>query len=199
MIVSSCRDTNLFDQAVYDSILKQSFPVDSIDPNQDWKTVASANVCVSVNLDYEEKYTVKIYKSNPLACDVDTLLASGTVTSGETLNTTMSFPLIQDVFYVTLVDKDGYMQVKPTSLENGKLTAYFGESSSTAAKIRNNAPKRDDAYTIPIYSSPAVSQYLDGAEELNSTNATSWGATKELKLSGKWTSSISNLANTGAD
>ena len=60
MVVSSCLDTNLFDQTVYDSILKQSFPVDSIDPNQDWKTVASADVSVSVNLDYEEKYTVKI-------------------------------------------------------------------------------------------------------------------------------------------
>lgn len=199
MVVSSCLDTNLFDQTVYDSILKQSFPVDSIDPNQDWKTVASADVSVSVNLDYEEKYTVKIYKSNPLACEVDTLLASGTVTSGETLNTTMSFPLIQNIFYVTLVDKDGYMQVKPTSLENGKLTAYFGESSSTAAKTKNNAPKRADAYTIPIYTSPIVSQYLDGAEELNSTNATLWGATKKLKLTGTWTSLISNLGNWNAD
>ncbi len=199
MVVSSCMDTNLFDQAVYNSILKQSFPVDSIDPNQDWKTVGSANVSVSVNLDYEEKYTVKIYKSNPLACEVDTLLASGTVTSGETLNTTMSFPLIQDIFYVTLVDKDGYMQVKPTSLDNGRLTAYFGQSSLTSAKTINNAPKRADAYTIPIYTSPAVSQYLDGAEELNYTNATSWGANKELKLTGNWTNTISNLGNWNAD
>jgi LruC domain-containing protein len=195
IIVSSCQDNNLFDQTVYDSILKQSFPVDSIDPNQDWKTVGNADVSVYVNLDYGETYTVKIYKSNPLAYEIDTLLASGTVTSGETLNITMSYPLVQDMFYVTLVDKDGYMQVKPTSLENGKLTAYFGESSSTSAKTRYNTPKKADAYTIPIYSSPTVSQYLDGAEELNSTNATSWGATKTLKLTGNWTSTINNLGN----
>ena len=195
IIVSSCQDTNLFDQTVYNSILKQSFPVDSIDPNQDWKTVGSADVSVYVNLDYGEKYTVKIYKSNPLAYEVDTLLASGTVTSGETLNTTMSYPLVQNMFYVTLLDKDGYMQVKPTSLENGKLTAYFGVSSPTSAKTRNNAPKKADAYTIPIFTTPTVSQYLDGAEELNSTNASSWGATKKLKLTGNWTSAISNLGN----
>lgn|SRR5574344_572659 len=189
---TGCSDSDLFDQNAYNSILKAGFPIDSIDSTQNWKTTGSANVSVYVNLDYGETYTVKVYKSNPLANSVDTLLASGDVVSGNTLTTTMSYPLTQTWFYVTLVDKDGYMQVKPTSLSNGTLSAFFGEPSSASAKTRGNAPQKADAYTIPTYASPSVSQYLSGAVELNSTNAQD-GSVNKLKLTGSWSGSIPSL------
>jgi LruC domain-containing protein len=188
---TGCSDSDLFDQNVYNSILKAGFPVDSIDSTQNWKTTGSANVSVYVNLDYGEMYTVKVYKSNPLAYSVDTLLASGDVTSGNTLTTTMSYPLTQTLFYVALVDKDGYMQVKPTSLANGTLSAFFGEPSASA-KTRDNVPEKSDAYTIPTYSAPSVSQYLTDTEELTSAIALSGSETK-IKLSGSWNGAISSL------
>lgn len=196
MIFAGCSDSDLYDQAAYDAILKAGFPVDSVDSTQNWKTVGSADVSVYVNLDYGETYTVKVYKSNPLACSVDTLLASGDVVSGNTLTTTMSYPLAQTEYYVTLVDKDGYMQVKPTTLSNGTLTAFFGEESS-ASSARMKAPMKANAdnYTIPSYETPSVSQYLTGAVELNETNATVWNSDKKIKLTGTWNTTIKNLEN----
>ena len=37
-----------------------------IDPNQDWHTSAKATAVVTVNGDYDETYTVKIYSNDPL-------------------------------------------------------------------------------------------------------------------------------------
>src|SRR5574344_330955 len=194
---TSCKDKDLFDAEEYSRIIKESFPVDSIDSNQNWATIGTADVSVYVNQNSGETYKVKVYNNNPFVTSYATLLASGTVTNGNIFTSTMSYPLADSVFFVTLKDKEGYMQFKTATITNGKLTGIFDRNSTSSAKTRSYS-STSATYDIPTKTAPDVSSYIDGAVELDNDNASVYGnVNKKLKLTGTWNGKIPNLSNWG--
>lgn len=163
---TSCSDKDLYDQVVYNSILKESFPVDSIDPNQEWQTMGSADVSVYVNQNYDEVDTIKIYEQDPITNQQVTVMDEGVVTSGETYTSVMSYPLADSIFYVTLIDKNGVRKVQPSFVKNGVLKAQFGSTTTSSAKMRKAADATIPTMSLP-YSSSEISSLLSRATEIS--------------------------------
>lgn len=179
---SSCQQADVFDEAAYNDSLAAKFPVSNIDPNQTWQTVGSATVNVTVNEDYGKTYQIKIYKENPLLHTTVTLLAEGSVVSGNTFTTTMDYPLVDSIVYVTRLDPEGRRVVIPTSIVNGTVTASFG-IFSTATKTTRAYTRATDEYTISAQSAPYtqtdVANLLNGASDATAvTNLPQGGNTK---------------------
>jgi hypothetical protein len=139
-MTTSCQDhSNLYDSD-YASAKKQleyaeSFPVQNIDPTQDWNLFTTADVQVTVNEDWGETYTVKVYTANPLdETSGALLLAKGEVKSGETFSTKIDVAKAQNVVWVARVDSHNRRLVDVVSISNGVAKAYFGETSTRAGE-----------------------------------------------------------------
>jgi hypothetical protein len=157
LMTTSCQDhSNLYDSD-YASAKKQleyaeSFPVQNIDPTQDWNLFTTADVQVTVNEDWGETYTVKVYTANPLdETSGALLLAKGEVKSGETFSTKIDVAKAQDVVWVARVDSHNRRLAKPIYISNGKIEASFGSSTTRSVDTRADdsfeyqaAPYTDD-------------------------------------------------------
>jgi hypothetical protein len=138
-LLTACQDhSNLYDED-YTNARKQleysqSFPVQNIDPNQDWNLFTTANVQVTVNEDWGETYTVKVYTANPLDEESGALLLTkGEVKNGEYFTTTVSVPKATEGVYVSRLSAKGDKLVKYVALENGAISTYFGAEPTTRA------------------------------------------------------------------
>ena len=117
----------------------------TIDPNQDWKMTKEASASVTVNADYGETYTVRIYQNNPLIGNSGVLLAESEVKNGETCTCNFIIGKGQQQVFASYVDKKGYIYVKPVAITDGKVVAVFGEPATrgfnrTAANSNVNIP-----------------------------------------------------------
>lgn len=142
LIASSCQDhSNLYDadyaEAKKQAEYSESFPVENIDPNQDWSLYTTRAVSVSVNEDWGETYTVRVYTANPLDESAEALcMAEGKVKSGETFSTNISVPSDLEAVYVERTDANNRRLVKKTNIKDGAITAWFGETATRAASTR---------------------------------------------------------------
>ena len=156
--VTACKE-DYFDQEEYQKMVKQSFPVQNVDPAQTWSTVGTASVELGVNLEAGQTYQVKIYDTNPVSKpDGLKLLGQGTVANGQVLTTRISYPLHQQCVYVALFDKDNYMTVYPMPVADGKVEGLIGEQSS-AAEARSWLPMKQQAHEVDFPDAPDASNF----------------------------------------
>jgi hypothetical protein len=138
MLTTACQDhSDLYDgdyaNAVKQLEYSQSFPVQNIDPNQDWNLFTTANVQVAVNEDWGETYTVKVYTANPLdETSGALLLAKGEVKSGDTFSTQVDVPKAQTSVFVALVNSKNQTEVKIAPVASGVAETTFGVTETRA-------------------------------------------------------------------
>lgn len=184
LMVVSCSEEDSYSDA--DSLKRAENVLGfKIAPGQDWKTTAAATARVSVNLNYDETYTVKVYANNPLVDDVAYVLAQGTVVSGETFVKEFDYAAASQSLFVAVTDSKGFTSYKLTPIENGVLTATFGTAPTPAAargmRRSQTAPVCPDL-TVD-YDAAWVSSYLTTATEPSAANISNNDSGKTLSMS----------------
>jgi hypothetical protein len=170
LMTTACQDhSNLYDSdyanAVKQQEYSQSFPVQNIDPTQDWNLYTTANVQVTVNEDWGETYTVKVYTANPLdETSGALLLAKGEVKNGETFSTQISVPKAQEGAFVALLNSKGEKIVKYAEIANSKIATEFGVASSRS--YTGNAPSIEPVYQDCPYTEAEVAALIENAFEI---------------------------------
>ena len=133
LAMTSCKK-DYFDEDVYEQRVRDNFPVTNVDPQHTWATTGSASVSLSVDLTQGETYAVRIYDQSPISSPSGlSLLGEGSVSSGQTLSTSISYPLYLDYVYVALFDHEGYMTVYPQGVDNGGTVKLQVGSAQTAS------------------------------------------------------------------
>lgn len=136
LVMTSCKK-DYFDEDVYEQRVRENFPVTNVDPQHTWATTGSASVSLSVNLKQGEAYAVRIYDQSPISSPSGlSLLGEGSVSSGQTLSTSISYPLYLDYVYVALFDHEGYMTVYPQAIANGEVVATIDATQPAAMRRR---------------------------------------------------------------
>lgn len=167
--VTSCQ-TDYFDLERYKEIVTKAFPVQDVDTSHDWSVTNTVSAAVSVYGDYDEDYTVKIYRNNPLEDGYGVVLAKGVVKSGSVFNSKFTYPKIDSVLYVASIDSKGYRYVKPVVVENGVLETTFGDVPSAARAMTRT--DNNSFVNIPTLQAPTgyCAEILAKSVELNDGN-----------------------------
>ena len=153
--VTSCKEKDIaFDQEAYNELVKKSFVTDNVDPQHTWATSGTAIANVTVNGDYGATYHVGIYLNNPMGSGNVTRLYYGQVQSGNTLQTSVTYPLSQDYVYIAIYDKDGRRIIMNAPIKNGMITASYGSQSAAGARRATEAEEAEYAETVDDYLSP---------------------------------------------
>lgn len=173
-VASSCSE-DYFDQAAYDKLIADAFPVVNVDSTQTWKTIGTGTATLGVNTVAGETYKVKIFSGNPLLSSAK-ILASENVLSGDSVTNTFSYPLSDSILFVAFIDPKGYMSVMPEHITDSKIKATFGivdNSTSAASAIKRVYNPTSDIPTISYSDLQYLGQQLqEGASELTPTYAT---------------------------
>ncbi len=144
----------------------------SIPDGQTWDMASQVEANVTVNGDYGAKYTVSIYENNPFINNTAVVLGKAETVSGGTASTSFTCPDATKSVFVAIKDEKGYSYVKPAAVVDGKIeTTFGGEAAAGARSMRALTQNAADNFVIPVYTQPTVSQYLDGAREINTHNA----------------------------
>lgn len=160
VLASGCmKRENLYDEErAAEEEAKKNFPVQNIDPEQDWNMGTSRSLNVSVNEKTGETYTIKVYDGYPFAAGGACLLAKEVVKDGGMKTIKFDAPAILKRVYVMrrLTSTDYY--VKAADLRDGQFEVIFGESLSGAAGARSVAKA--------MAFSPRYREFPTGAEEV---------------------------------
>lgn len=138
--VTSCKEANLFDENDYQEIVKNSFPVQNIDPLQDWSTIKRYSFRVGIN--YSGKYKLKFYSENPKMASAR-VLNTCFVDGGRTYNLLAAVPSILDKIYVAIAGEDGLQRTKGSTLTTAVNDIVFSEATSED-EIVSDASKQVD-------------------------------------------------------
>ena len=134
--LTACKD-DYFDQEKYDNRIKQSFPVENVDPNHTWAVYGSATLNATVNGDYGKKYRVAVYQENPLYTSPVTMLANSEVIAGQNTTLFFSYKLAQPTVYIACFDENNRRIIKTKTVTNGEdiHINFFGESGSASRAV----------------------------------------------------------------
>ena len=159
MIVGCSKDQNVYNDNLQE-IAKAAFPVQNIDPDQTWNMIGTTTVNTSVDENYGESYTIKIYSSDPIGNTSAQLLSKSTVDNGKSVKQTFEYGTGDSTLYVSRVDSKSRREVLPVSISNGGTSnVVFSNSSISQSKSRTAtraigdfddpavAGKRDIPYT----------------------------------------------------
>lgn len=145
-----------------------------IPADQDWKMSAQGTAEITVNGDYDATYEVIVYQNNPFVNNEGTVLTRGSVKSGGKLVTEFTYPKGLTTVFATIKDAKGYSYMKPAVISNGKIITSFGGNDAASARTRSAAVTRSEAdnFTIPTYSQPDFSDYINDAVAITTENNT---------------------------
>ena len=139
-----------------------------LDPDQDWNMTQTVNAAITVNDEYGETYTVKIYSNDPLLEGVGKVLTKGKIENGKTFNAEFSCGKSDKSLIVAVVNSKGFTTYRNVSIVEGKMEAAFGTAATRAARRSATSPEVPDISTIPDVA--YANSYLEGATEPNSDN-----------------------------
>lgn len=168
--LAGCVDENknLFDADKVKEIYHNTFPVQDVNPEMDWKTTQVATVNVAVNEDRGTQYLVRIFTANPLNSSSGArLLAEGYTDVNGKLETVMDYPVSLDAVFVMRTDAHNRHLLKYVSIENEKVNATFGTpavNTKTMRAIVNNGIET----LSPRKTESEISAMADQANELRS-------------------------------
>lgn len=154
----SCVDNekNLFDADQLKQIYEETFPVKNIDPDGDWTVSRSVTAHVSVNGDQGVDYKIQIFDADPLSPgSTAKLLAEGTVNQSTTLNVVMDCATALDKVFVARIDEHKRYLVQPAAIENGTVTAHFGDKGTPTRSM-----SRAVATSIPVMEAPYTTEFI---------------------------------------
>ena len=176
----SCVDNekNLFDADQLKQIYEETFPVKNIDPDGDWTVSRSVTAHVSVNGDQGVDYKIQIFDADPLSPgSTAKLLAEGTVNQSTTLNVVMDCATALDKVFVARIDEHKRYLVQPTAIENGTVTAHFGDKGTPTRSM-----SRAVATSIPVMEAPYTADFISAKKVTATVVQAGW----DLGASSGW-------------
>ena len=176
----SCVDNekNLFDADQLKQIYEETFPVKNIDPDGDWTVSRSVIACVSVNGDQGVDYKIQIFDADPLSPgSTAKLLAEGTVNQSTTLNVVMDCATALDKVFVARIDEHKRYLVQPAAIENGTVTAHFGDKGTPTCSM-----SRAVATSIPVMEAPYTADFISAKKVTATVVQAGW----DLGASSGW-------------
>lgn len=102
---TSCKK-NVFDEAIYDTLIKIQSPVDTVDPNHTWALSTTKNLIVTVNAGVGTK-KVQIFDANPFNSGSAQIIAEKDAKEGDRFNISISYPTIKSTLFLAAVDSLG--------------------------------------------------------------------------------------------
>lgn len=177
----SCVDNekNLFNADQLKQIYEETFPVKNIDSDGDWTMSRSVTAHVSINGDQGVDYKIQIFDADPLSPESTAkLLAEGTVTQSMTLDVVMDCATSLDKVFVARIDEHKRYLVQPTAIENGTVTAHFGDKGtptrSISRAVTTSIPVMEALYTADFISAKkAISTVIQANWDLSAKSG--WG------------------------
>lgn len=136
-----------------------------IDPNQDWNMTAKAKASITVNGDYGETYTVKIYANDPLLDGKGYVLAQGKVESGNTFETSFEYALVEKALIVGIVNHNGFTTYRSVPMVDGVMNATLGQQSAAAARGPRRSMAEPSVPHITIPDANYAQSFLEDAKE----------------------------------
>lgn len=208
LVAVSCNKSDIFNpyadqeknqQESEKAFAKNVMDGKTIDANQTWSTASPATVNVSVNLDYDETYTVYITPSGTI--NNVAYLGVAKIKSGNKADITIAKP--NDVVYLQAIcyDKDNHATVYPFYMEGSKASISFGESAKRN-EVARRAASTGYRWSVEVKDMPDLSVYTTGTlyemEEAFNTNGNTVvnqadGSEKHLKITGNYSGSIARI------
>lgn len=160
-IATSCTKRNFGDTAQEDDFglnFKAVVMGDkSINPLQDWSTVASIPVEVSIDYGSNQSRTVYIYQTPPLIDNNAAYIGMARLSPGETKTICVIKPTQVGLLYAACYDDAGHAVCKPFIAEASGSKIHFGNAASytRSATTGNN-------WSVPTQRMPSTSKYTSG-------------------------------------
>lgn len=113
---TSCKK-NVFDEDIYDTLVKIKSPVDSVDPNHTWTLTTKKTLIVNVNASMGAQM-IQILTDNPMTSREALIIAQKPVSDGDQFSMNISYPQRLTTLYAAVVDAEGKYTVvsfKPSS------------------------------------------------------------------------------------
>jgi len=145
LVVASCNKTDVYNPYAEQEAKQQEFTANfqesvmgdkTIDPNQTWSTAVNATVKVSVNLDYNEDYTVYVFGSDPNYNPSAAYLGTAQIKSGSSSSITIAKPADLDALYIACVNKKGNFFVQRFVMEGTSASVNVGGTANQNAVAR---------------------------------------------------------------
>ena len=168
----SCVDNekNLFNADQLKQIYEETFPVKNIDSDGDWTMSRSVTAHVSINGDQGVDYKIQIFDADPLSPESTAkLLAEGTVTQSMTLDVVMDCATSLDKVFVARIDEHKRYLVQPTAIENGTVTAHFGDKGTPTRSI-----SRAVTTSIPVMEAPYTADFISAKKAISTVIQANW-------------------------
>ena len=168
----SCVDNekNLFNADQLKQIYEETFPVKNIDSDGDWTMSRSVTAHVSINGDQGVDYKIQIFDADQLSPESTAkLLAEGTVTQSMTLDVVMDCATSLDKVFVARIDEHKRYLVQPTAIENGTVTAHFGDKGTPTRSI-----SRAVMTSIPVMEAPYTADFISAKKAISTVIQANW-------------------------
>jgi hypothetical protein len=163
LLTTACQNTDVYDTSALQDAAKAAFPVE-ISPNQTWNMIGTTSLTVSVNETYGEKYTIKVYDSDPASGNAK-LLTKGNVANGEKTTLTFDYPLASTQLYVGRMDSENRVAYLPFTPGDTK-TISFG-TTATRANTGEVGSFTDPAYTEKNITEADVNALIKQATDIS--------------------------------
>lgn len=111
LVANSSCSRDMFDLEKTQEYSDSLSPVDSLDPNHDWRLADSKTVTVVANANVNAQW-LKILTADPRQETNAEVAAQIMISDGETVSLSFCYPKLLTTLYATLVDDEGRMTVK---------------------------------------------------------------------------------------
>lgn len=125
---TSCKESNLFDEEDYIKFVETSFPIQDIDPAQDWSTVKKYTLQVGIG--YSDSYVLRVFTENPTYAS-SRLLNTCYVKGLTTYRISLTVPSIQKELFIAIEDANGNLHVKKVPLSGNLIDIVFSSSDAS--------------------------------------------------------------------
>lgn len=130
----------------------------------------SVTAHVSINGDQGVDYKIQIFDADPLSPESTAkLLAEGTVTQSMTLDVVMDCATSLDKVFVARIDEHKRYLVQPTAIENGTVTAHFGDKGTPTRSI-----SRAVMTSIPVMEAPYTADFISAKKAISTVIQANW-------------------------
>lgn len=115
----SCKK-EMFDKAIYDTLIKIQSPVDSVDPMHVWELTSSQDLVITANAGVGTR-KVQIFNDNPMFSEVARVIAQVDVAEGEKVGLNISYPSRLSTLYAAAIDTAGTYTLTQFNPENKEV------------------------------------------------------------------------------
>ena len=167
-MVAGCKDDS-FTQADANKHAEQVLGV-PISNLQDWNMTTRLTASITINLDFDQKYTVVVYDDNPLLNQNATIYAQETAEEGKNTVFNLSVPTALKRVYVAVYDSKLRSVVQSATVSGNVLKLYFGGEAAASRRAVEADYTESYARSFDNYLNPTKARNNYGQEwDVNTT------------------------------